>query len=430
MIRRYRRAVAPLRRRIFLWFGAAIVLASAVSWAAAHLVGGGSDWRRDIEGMKRFGAARFAEVWDDPAVRRALAEEMAADLRVHVTVRDGDGVVVEQIGEACCETAWLSLEPTRAGKELGRVDLCRTASVRKHLSGIAAFIAALGVLWAVSHKIARRLGRPLESLARATGEIGRGRYDVDVRVHRHAPVEIQRLADAVRDMAERIKRQMADQRELLASVSHEVRSPLARIRLLLELLRDEPAPRDTKEKLYAELEQEIEEIDDLVGGLLASSRVDFSALTLRDNDLVAAARRAIERAGLALEPEARGKPRQVRCDATLVARALANLLDNAAKHGGGARAVVVRFEERRTCFEVHDEGPGFAEGEVDRAFDPFYGKSKGGYESLGLGLALVKRIAQAHGGDAFAESREPRGAIVGFWLPEGADDEASAASSG
>ena len=122
-----------------------------------------------------------------------------------------------------------------------------------------------------------------------------GRYDVKVHVHHEAPVEIHRLAEAFGDMAGKIERQMADQRELLASVSHEVRSPLARVRLVLEMLRDEKLTTEGREKLLGELDHEVEEIDDLVGGLLASSRVDFSALTLRPHDLVAAARASSER---------------------------------------------------------------------------------------------------------------------------------------
>ena len=151
-----------------------------------------------------------------------------------------------------------------------------------------------------------------------------------------------RLSRAVADMAKRIKKQLSDQRELLATVSHEVRSPLARVRLLSELLRDESSAV-RKAKLLDDLEQEIVEIDDLVGGLLAQSRLDFSALSIRSTDVLALVKRTIERAGAELVPNVSGKIVPVACDATLFARALSNLLENARKHAGGATAVTLRF---------------------------------------------------------------------------------------
>lgn len=412
-----------LRSQIFWWFGATIVVAGLASWAVANLASGGpSSWRRDMEGMKRFGANRFAEVWDRPEARAALTREVAREFEAAVTVRNNDGTVLEMIGEDCHGPS-VTLKPLAADRApIGTVELCRDTN-RGFLASVLGLLVALGVLWAVSHKIARRLGRPLEALVRATAEIGHGRYKIDLKLHPHAPLEIRRLTDAIGDMAGKIERQMADQRELLASVSHEVRSPLARIRLLLELLRDGGQSTEAREKLHLELEHEIEEIDDLVGGLLASSRVDFSALTMRPHDIVEAAERAAARASLTTPPQVVGVPREVRCDATLLARALSNLLDNAAKHGGGAKSLVLTFEADRASLEVHDAGPGFSDGEADRAFDPFYGRPKGTHDSLGLGLALVQRIARAHGGDAFARNRPEGGAIVGLWLPAGARTE-------
>jgi signal transduction histidine kinase len=141
---------------------------------------------------------------------------------------------------------------------------------------------------------------------------------------------------------------------------------------------------------------------------------------MRPHDLVAAAKRAADRAGLGAMVHTVGEPHEIRCDATLLARALANLIDNASKHAGGPTGITVRFEEDRASIEVEDEGPGFSDGEPDRIFDPFYGRAKGSHDSLGLGLALVQRIARAHGGDAFAKNRPEIGAVVGLWLPAGA----------
>jgi two-component system, OmpR family, sensor kinase len=107
-------------------------------------------------------------------------------------------------------------------------------------------------------------------------------------------------------------------------------------------------------------------------------------------------------------------------DATLLGRALANLLDNARKHGQGAEALRLFEREGQLAFCVEDRGPGLLPGEETRVFEPFYRKDRGGEAreagSLGLGLALVRRIARAHGGDTFAENRPGGGARVGFTL--------------
>ncbi len=165
------------------------------------------------------------------------------------------------------------------------------------------------------------------------------------------------------------------------------------------------------------------DIDDLVGKLLASSRLDFEALelsTLCARDL---ALRALERAGLSpelLRDHSGGA--SVRGDATLLARALGNLLENAQHHAGGVTELTLRVVGERVCFEVHDAGPGLSPEALRHGFDPFFrGKSDGQVSSrgaLGLGLSLVRRIARAHGGEASIENRaDGSGAVAVLSVP-------------
>lgn len=415
---RCKRAVAPLHRRIFVWFGLAIFASGAVGFTVSWALGGGSsDWHKIYSGGRRVLASRFAEVWDDPARRDALADEIALETGLDLTVRAPSGEALHVAGGASCERKDMALYPRRGEATLGRVDVCTVRSAGRPIGLLVGLFASLAVLWLIAHKVARHLGRPILELVDVTDAIGRGDYDVAPRVRRHAPTEIIHLNAAVREMAAKIKKQLGDQRELLASVSHELRSPLARIRLLLELLRDEELTDERRLELLAELEHEVVEIDDLVGGLLAQSRMEFSALSVRDNDLVEAVVRAARRASVAVSPEVSGRVRPLPFDATLVARALANLLDNAEKHGQGATDLTIEFGEREVRVEVHDRGPGLGAADAQRMFDPFYGRASGQHDSLGLGLSLVQRIARAHGGDAYAREREGGGASIGFSLP-------------
>jgi two-component system OmpR family sensor kinase len=276
------------------------------------------------------------------------------------------------------------------------------------------------VLWAVSGKVARRIAQPIYDIVRVTKEIGDGKLSARAELAGCAGIdELGLLAQSINDMATRIERQLVDQKQLLAEVSHELRTPLARIRLLVELARSGKMDAGNLD----EIERETVEIDALVGELLASARLDFSALSKRPLDAADLARRAAERAGL--EPQAvvvEAKETAFGGDATLIARALANLLDNARKHGGGAPVLRVRDRAREVLFQVEDSGPGFPPGEIDRITAALARGERPRREarkegSLGLGLALVHRIARAHDGKLTFENRPEGGARVTLEVP-------------
>lgn len=278
------------------------------------------------------------------------------------------------------------------------------------------------MLWLMSGKIARRIARPLYQLVQVAEEIGAGRLNARARLPPRGIGEIAVLATAINDMAARIERQIGDQRELLAGVSHEIRTPLARIRVLLELARGGSIDGRTLGQTIDELEHEVLEIDALVGELLANARLDFAALSLRPLDGADVARRALERAGLSptildLELPPGGPDLHLVADPTLMARALANLLDNARKHGGGATRFRVWRDGQTVAFQIDDQGPGF----------PASGTQPPGQRaegSLGLGLVLVRRIADAHRGSLLLETRPEGGARARLSIPLGRPDAA------
>lgn len=410
---------ARLQRRLFVWFGVAILL-SGIAFTAVTVLfstSNGSSWAHEVARARVFMGGRFAEVWEEPRARESLGRAISQDLEVTVMLVDAQGHTLGIYGKPCHRT-FFDAPVVRAGRTVGSVRVCVERT--RHWTAfrwIAPLLAAGVLLWALSGMVSRRLSRPLEDLARMAIDIGRGKYGSRARIGRHGHGEVVVLAEAMNDMATRIERQMSDQRELLAAVSHEMRTPLGRIRILTELARDGV----NLDKHLDDLDREVVEMDALVGDLLASSRLDFTALSKEMVDPVDAGRRALERAGLGEDKlVVEGDVRQCMADPTLLLRALANLLDNAKKHGGGVLTLRITIRNAEIAFEAEDSGRGLGPGEETRIFEPFYRRSDEKAReqgSLGLGLSLVSRIAEAHGGRARAENRAEGGARIGFFIP-------------
>ena len=410
---RFRRFVrARLHRQLFMWLGITILFTGmVVSAVVSALRPDASSMESDVIRIQRFIGERFQRVWEQPAERHGLAQEIAKAFEVDLTLRDAARKPVEQIG-AGCDKPEFTVPIPRGNTTLGTLEVCLDKRRRvPGLTFVLAIAAACLTLWAASGALARKLVRPLSDLIRVTREIGSGNLVSRVRLGRHHMGEVGVLADAVNDMARRIERQLNDQRELLAAVSHEIRSPLARLRVLTELLRS-TADSVTLDKV----EREIIEVDDLIGKLLANSRLDFGTLTLQTLEPCLLVSRAIERAGV--DPSVFRNDAanvHIKGDPTLLDRAFCNLLENAQKHGAGVESVDLASIGTNVRLTVSDRGPGFPQASLGRVFDAFYRGD--GSSSLGLGLSLVERIARAHSGRAWAENRTDGGASVHFEIP-------------
>jgi signal transduction histidine kinase len=417
----------PRRRRLqhlfFIWLALSIVATAATVWMLFWLTFPGE--LPSVRRVRQLGVLmemQFADRWSDAASRRAFAEDISQAVGVTLWLQAPSGATLEQIGPAC-EPVAHTLDIHKDGALVGKVSACLGHEAHPGpLTPIVMLLGACTVLWGAAALVAHKIGRPLSLLIAVTREIGAGNLSARVRLGRYQKGELGLLAESVNDMASRIERQISDQRELLAAVSHEVRSPLARLRVSAELLRSDPHNAPALDAL----EREVVELDALIGKLLVNSRLDFDALTKREvigaelfADVLARKKLPVE----LLEDGTGGA--QVSLDPTLIARALENLLDNAARYGNGCTHCAVRRAEPREVtrssrvlvFEVCDSGPGFDEKALPRVFDAFYrasNKSPGDSGSLGLGLALVRRIAQAHGGRAWAENLTQGGARVAF----------------
>ena len=362
-------------------------------------------------------------MWDEPAARRELMEAVSQAFEVSVKAQDTQGRVLDTVGGVCADSS-VSIDVRRGSKALGTVHACVREDRRFRWTALlATLVAAFLTIWAATAKLTRRLTRPLQDLTRVTRELGEGKLESRVRLDHHHKGEVGILAESINEMAKRIERQLKDQRELLAGVSHEIRSPLARLRVLAELLQGSTPTPD----LHAKIEREVAEIDDLVGKLLASSRLDFGALDLQLLCARDLALRALERAGLPADLlNDTSRDAGIRGDATLLARALGNLLENAQHHAGGVQQLALRADDGKIYFEVSDAGPGLSVEALSHGFDPFFRGSQDGQTSsrgaLGLGLSLVRRIARAHGGDATIENRPNQpGAVATISLPREGD---------
>jgi hypothetical protein len=236
---------------------------------------------------------------------------------------------------------------------------------------------------------------------------------------------MKKLATSFDHMAGRLQTLVTAHSELLANVSHELRTPLARARVVLDLAR-EGAMVDRE--AITEIASDLDELEHLISEVLTTARLSLAEgqasdllarLPKQPIDLCDVVDQAAERfrkrfAGIALDV---AKPNQaVTCVAaeTLLHRALNNLLDNAAGHGGGAPVhLTLEAKNGVSVLEVRDEGPGMRPEDAARAFEPFYradpSRSKVG--GLGLGLTLAHRVALAHGGKIALTSEVGRGRV-------------------
>jgi signal transduction histidine kinase len=240
-----------------------------------------------------------------------------------------------------------------------------------------------------AYPIVRQLTRRLERLQRGAQALGAG--DLKTRVPVEGRDEVARLAASFNDAAARIEQLVGAHRMLLAQASHELRTPLTRIRLALDLIGEiEPRRR-------LGLQEDIAELDHLVGEILLASRLD-TLTELEDDeevDLLALAAEECARAGI---DDVGGAAALVRGDPRLLRRLVRNLLDNAQRHGRAPVRVRLRADADRVELSVADAGEEIAAAERERLFEPFY--RHGNTEGHGLGLALVRRIARRHGGEA------------------------------
>jgi signal transduction histidine kinase len=299
-------------------------------------------------------------------------------------------------------------------------------------------ITRIGVLTlAAVVALAIYLTVPLRRMRRSMDRIADGELEHRVPVRGHD--EVARMGKSFNAMADRIRDMITGQKELTAGVSHELRSPLARMKLSLELLR-QSAGAGIEERT-ADLEADVDAVDGLVEELLLASRIELGSNPLDPEPLelaavAAAAWGRVEsdaaRRGVTLSVEPGPGAERVAADRALTVRLLGNLFENAVRYAGkGVVTVVSRRLGDRVEITVADRGPGVETGHLERLFEPFYRVDASRSRKTGaggLGLMIVRRAVEAHGGRARAETAAGGGLAVVFDLP--AADDTGAARGG
>ena len=277
-------------------------------------------------------------------------------------------------------------------------------------SGFAVLLVLATAVALAAFPVVRSLTRRLERLQQAAEALAAG--DLKARVPVEGRDEVATLAAKFNHAASLIEQLVGAQRLFLAQASHELRTPVTRIRLALDLARDiEPDRRRG-------LERDIAELDDLVEEILLASRLETIAqLQHRETvDLLAlVAEECARYEGVDLD----GEPTQIEGDPRLLRRMVRNLLENARRHGRPPMHVQLHSREGADELVVADAGPEIAVNERESLFTPFRRGADG--SGHGLGLSLVRQIARQHGGDACYAATgtgQPAAFIVSF--PRGA----------
>jgi two-component system, OmpR family, sensor histidine kinase MprB len=303
-------------------------------------------------------------------------------------------------------------------RPLGEVD-----SALRRLAFLLVAIVVIGVATAVALGafVTRSAVAPVTRLTEAaervtqTGDLG---LRIDVPASND---ELSRLARTFNAMLEALEGSVASQRRLVADASHELRTPLTSVRTNIDLLvSGRVRDPDEVEHLVVDVRSQLEELSLLVRDLLDLARGGEPITERVPVRLDHVAEEAIERAER-LWPSAtfelRARPTEVVGDPALLGRAISNLLENAAKHGGPTGVVDVDVRDRRV--EIRDRGPGFDDEDLPHVFDRFYRAAAARRTpGSGLGLAIVRQVVDAHGGCVSASNAPDGGAIVRFELPK------------
>jgi signal transduction histidine kinase len=362
--------------------------------------------------------AEHAFAHRDPALWQSMARRHGVALVFEPAV--GAPVAFDDQGRAASADAFLEnpVRARRGARDGARVTFywAPPAFVVRHRPQLLGLLATLTLVIGVAFWFLQRQLRPLAVLHDGVDAVARGDFAARVPITRDD--EIGRVAAAFNDMTRRVGMMVDGRERLLADVSHELRSPLARMRVALEFV-----PEGTKREAMA---RDLKEMETLIADLLErealrsrTGRIDGDAVELNAIVGEVAAAFAGRAPGVTFRPNG---PAPLQVDTSLMKLLVRNLLDNAIKFSradSGPAAVQLETHPDEIVLRVADDGIGIPPGDEGRLFEPFVklDRSRGHHAGYGLGLDLSRRIVDLHGGTIHLLPREPRGTEAVVRLP-------------
>ncbi|MEO3472536.1 ATP-binding protein [Roseomonas sp. CAU 1739] len=275
-------------------------------------------------------------------------------------------------------------------------------------TAMAAGILLLGLV------VVRLIGRPLRALSTAADRIGEPGQTA--RMPEEGPSEVRHAAQAFNRMQARIERLITDRTQALAAVSHDLRTPIARLRLRAGFVEDPEVAR--------EIDADLDEMEAMIAATLAYLRGEAETEEQRQADLVTMLGTLCDAATDAGAVVTLQAPPQARllCRPVTLKRAFANLIDNAVKYGGGAR-VILQDDGPGLVVRIEDDGPGIPEDQMEAVFEPFRrleASRNRGTGGSGLGLTIARRAVEQQGGTLTLANRAEGGLAAVVRLPRSA----------
>jgi signal transduction histidine kinase len=281
---------------------------------------------------------------------------------------------------------------------------------------LVAILFLVGVLLLGSHWAAKRIVRRLKVLEATVARFGAG--DLSARVELYGRDEIARLGEAFNRNFARIAGLLRQQRRMLQSASHELRSPLTRVRMAFELATDPDVDVSTRERLRGEAGRDIEELDALIGDLLMAARLSDTELPREWSGVPLT--QIVREEAAKVNATAELAELSITGNARMLRSLVRNLLENARRYGKDPIVVKLEPHDGHVVLSVEDAGEGVPDADRERIFEPFYrreGHREGRDGGVGLGLALVRNIAEHHDGSARYLPRQGGGSRFEVELP-------------
>jgi signal transduction histidine kinase len=402
--------------QVYLTLIASLVAVTVLMAAFSWVMGRGT--RERAAAFQNYLMSRpFPERDNPPGIQSETIKSMSKDVGADLSVYAPNGLLIASSGDLVLLITAndpLGLLPVfRMDLPDGRKFMIRresdTRASTQHLVAIAIIVAG-GVGLAV-FPIVARLTRRLEDLR--MGVERWGNMTLSTRLDRAGDDEVGVVSRAFNEAAERVEALLDAQKVMLANASHELRSPLARLRMAAELFVQRPIP-----ELQVEIARNLNELDQLVEEILLASRLDHAGTSIETSDKVDLLGLAAEE-GAPFDAHVLGASVEIEGNIHLLRRMIRNLLENAVKHGQPPIEITVGLNENTARVTVMDHGLGIDAAIRHRVFEPFF-RPSGHTEAAGgwgLGLSLVRQIASRHGGSVHCDTGSNGGSLFTIQLP-------------